>query len=115
MSDLSILEIAYVDDKSIDVDEHAERIHELLQGYGYARENLNYLRDAFTDGEAEFGGSAEGLLYLTEQIAKLAPAVKFHARARGEEFRDTWVREFDDGKAVFAAGPGTTSNVRSVS
>lgn len=105
MSDISILEIAFVEDNSIDIDEHAERIHELLKNYGYARETLNYLRDAFADGEAEFGGRVEGLLYLAEQIAKLAPHVKFQARARGEEFRDTWVREFEGGKAVFAAGP----------
>jgi hypothetical protein len=42
----SAYEYAYVDDTSIDVDEHAERIYELLRAYGYARENLNYLRDA---------------------------------------------------------------------
>ena len=105
MSDRSILEIAYAGGESIDVDEHAERIYELLKKFGYGRETLNDLRDAFTDGEAEPGGRAAGLLFITEEIAKLAPGVKFYARGTGEEFRDTWIREFESGKAVFAAGP----------
>jgi hypothetical protein len=105
MSDLSILEIAYATGESIDVDEHAERIYELLEKFGYDRDALNDLRDAFTDGEAEFGGRAAGLLFITEEIARLSPAVTFYARGTGEEFRDTWIREFEDGKAVFAAGP----------
>ncbi len=105
MSDRSLLQIAYAGDESIDVDEHAELICEILEKWGYGRATLNNLRDAFEDGESEFGGRVQGLLYLTEQIAKLAPAVTFYARATGEEFRDTWIREFEDGKAVFAAGP----------
>jgi hypothetical protein len=105
MSSSTLLQIAYATDASIDVDEHAERIHAILQQCGYNPETLNNLRDAFADGESEFGGWADGLLSIIEQIAKLVPGVKFHARATGEEFRDTWVREFEDGKAVFAAGP----------
>jgi len=104
MSELSILEIQYADE-SIDVDEHAERIYAILKECGYGREALNDLRDAFTDGEAELGGRAETLLYITEEIAKLVPDIKFSARGTGEEFRDTWVREFEDGMAMFAAGP----------
>lgn len=101
----TLLQIAYASDESIDVDEHAERIYPILQQCGFPRETLNDLRDAFEDGEAELGGWADGLLPIIEQIAQLVPAVGFHARAMGEEFRDTWVREFEDGKAVFAAGP----------
>jgi hypothetical protein len=105
MSSSTLLQIAYASDESIDMDEHAERIYAILQQCGYSRETLNNLRDAFEDGEAELGGWADGLLPIVEQIAKLVPAVKFYARATGEEFRDTWIREFEDGKAVFAAGP----------
>jgi hypothetical protein len=100
-----VLEIAYATNQSIDVDEHTERIYELFEKFGYGRESLSDLRDAFEDGEAEFGGRVQGLLYITEELAKLAPAVTFYARATGEEFRDTWIREFEDGKATFAAGP----------
>ncbi len=105
MSASTLLQIVYASDDSIDVDEHAARIHAILKQCGYAPETLNDLRDAFADGEAELGGWADGLLPIIEQIAKLVPAVNFHARATGEEFRDTWVREFEDGKPVFAAGP----------
>jgi hypothetical protein len=105
MSDRMLLEIAYPNDEPIDVDEHAEDIHAVLGQLGYAREAFNDLRDAFEDGGAKVGGRADGLLPVIERIAKLVPSVPFYARATGEEFRDTWVREFNDGKAVFAAGP----------
>jgi hypothetical protein len=105
MSNRTILQIAYASDESIDVDEHAGQIHEILKQCGYDQQTLNNLRDAFEDGETELGGGAQGLLEIIEQIATLAPGVKFYARATGEEFRDTWIREFENGKAVFAAGP----------
>ncbi len=106
MSDLSRLEIAYVCGcEPIDVDEHAKDILKMLAEFGYGPMTLNYLRDAFADGASAFGGRAHGLLSVTEQIAKLLPTVIFHARCTGEEFRDTWVREFKGGKAVFAVGP----------
>ena len=105
MSNHALLQIAYAREESIDVDQHDERIYGILKECGYGRETLNNLRDAFEDGETELGGGAQGLLEVIEQIARLAPAVTFYARAMGEEFRDTWVREFEGGKPVFAAGP----------
>jgi hypothetical protein len=110
MSNRCLLQIAYAREDSIDVDEHAGRIHEILEKCGYSQQTLNNLRDAFEDGESELGGGAQGLVEIVEQIARLAPAVQFYARATGEEFRDTWIREFEGGKAVFAAGPWEYDN-----
>jgi len=35
----------------------------------------------------------------------MAPEVSFGARAMGEELRSIWVREFENGAAVFSVGP----------
>lgn len=104
MSFLSILQIQYVGD-SLDVDEIADQILPILDEMGIARIVLNDLRDAFEDGESTLPMHSAYMLSLIESIAELKPELAFDARGLGEEYRDTWVREFENGKSVFAVGP----------
>lgn len=103
MSFATYLEVQYVDGQ-IDVNAIEEELTELLNEDGIHLDVLNDLRAAFEGEETMFNVAASYLSYLVERIASLQPAVSFHARGRGEELRDVWVREFEGGEAVFSEG-----------
>lgn len=95
------VEVSYGSGSRIDVDEIAE-VRVLANKAGYS---FNDLRDLFEDGQAEFGGYADGLTQLVADIARLYPGVDFMMRCCGEELVDTALRGFKGGQVVFMAGP----------
>ncbi|MCW5650053.1 MAG: hypothetical protein KIS62_09925 [Ramlibacter sp.] len=103
MSFSTYLEVQYIDGQ-IDVNAIEGNLTELLNEDRIHLDVLNDLRLAFGGEETMFNVAASYLSYLVERIAGLQPTVSFHARGRGEELRDVWVREFEGGKAVFSEG-----------
>ena len=103
MSFTTYLEIQYIDGQ-IDINAIESELSELLNEDGIHLEVLSNLRLAFEGDEIVFNVAASYLSYLVERIASLQPSVAFHARGRGEELRDVWVREFEGGEAVFSEG-----------
>jgi hypothetical protein len=103
MSFATYLEVQYVDGQ-IDINSLEAELTELFNKDGIHLDVLNDLRLAFAGEEAIFNIDASYLSYVVERIASLQPSVSFHARGRGEELRDVWVREFEDGEAVFSEG-----------
>lgn len=63
------------------------------------------LKQAFENGEADFNVHAAYLQILLRNITQSLPDAYFEARCLGEEFRDTWVATFRNGKEIFCQGP----------
>lgn len=103
MSFATFLEVQYVDNQ-VEFETISEELKKILAEDGIHPDVLENLRTAFAGGETMFNLSASYLAYLVERIASLQPTVSFHARGRGEELRDVWVREFEGGEAVFSEG-----------
>lgn len=100
------LQIAYLDDSEpLEIEEVRDPIVELLDDEGLHPDVLDDIAEAFDVGVASFTLPADQLALLIESVAALAPQISFTARGLGEQFRDTWVREFRDGELVFEAGP----------
>lgn len=103
MSFATYLEVQYVDGQ-IDIGSIESELVEILNEDGIHLDVLNDLRSAFEGEETMFNVAASYLSYIVERIACFQPTVSFHARGRGEELRDVWVREFEAGKPVFSEG-----------
>jgi hypothetical protein len=103
MSFATFLEILYVENK-VDVDSIQDELKKVLAEDGIHFDVLENLKTAFSGQETMVNVSASYLSYLVERVAGLQPAVSFHARGRGEELRDVWVREFENGEATFSQG-----------
>lgn len=103
MSFATFLEIQHVDD-AIDIDAIAPQVLAQLDEDGIHHDVLKNLRAAFAGAETLLNVSPDYVAYLVERIAAMQPHVAFHARGRGEELRDVWVREFSDGAATFSVG-----------
>jgi hypothetical protein len=104
MSFYSTLQIQHVDDP-VDIGTKSAQILKILQDDGIHENVLSDLKDAFESGAGEFAVDAVYLLGLIETVATLFPDFPFHARGFGEEYRTTWVREFENGIATFSEGP----------
>jgi len=103
MSFATFLEIQYVEN-SINIDAISEDVEKLLTDNGIHKDVVSDLRAAFEGQETMFNVSASFLAFLIERIAALQPSTSFHARGRGEELRDVWVREFEGGEVIFSQG-----------
>jgi len=104
MSYLSILQIRYPDDP-LDIDDIGDLLLPSLDKMYIAHSVIDDLRDAFDDGEAEIYLPAGMVIDLVELIADLVPEVPFEARCLGETLRDTWIRTYENGLAIFEVGP----------
>ncbi|WP_395330778.1 hypothetical protein WBP06_00555 [Novosphingobium sp. BL-8H] len=60
---------------------------------------------SFTDGRGQFRLHSAYLMDFLDKIAPLFPEVNFDARGLGEEFRDTWVAEYREGRREYTQGP----------
>lgn len=103
MSFATFLEIQHVENQ-IDVDSIQDELKKVLAEDDIHFDVLQDLKAAFSGQETMLNVSASYLSYLVERVASLQPAVSFHARGRGEELRDVWVREFENGEATFSRG-----------
>ncbi|WP_411879899.1 hypothetical protein [Polaromonas sp. YR568] len=103
MSFSAFLEIQYVENQ-ISIETISENLKKILDEDGIHPDVLDGLNTAFEGTETMFNVPATYLSYLVERIAGLQPAVSFHARGRGEELRDIWVREFQNGEPIFSVG-----------
>lgn len=103
MTFTTYLEVQYIDGQ-IDINSIESELTKLLSEDGIHLDVLNGLRAAFGGEEQVFNVAASYLSHLVENIANLQPSVSFHARGRGEELRDIWVREFEGGEMVFSEG-----------
>ncbi len=103
MSFSTYLEVQYIDGR-IDIGSITSELTDILNEDGIHTDVLNDLRSAFEGKETVFNVAASYLSYIVERIASFQPTVSFHARGRGEELRDVWVREFEGGEAVFSEG-----------
>ena len=103
MSFATYLEIQFVEDQ-VAIDRISDELKNILAEDGIHLDVLDGLRTAFKGTETKINVSASYLAYLIERIASLQPTVSFHARGRGDELRDVWVREFQNGEAVFSVG-----------
>ncbi len=67
---------------------------------------LEDFRRGWTEGQTDFNGlvsqDIEGLMAV---ISAQCPGIKFYVRGMGEEFKDVWLRQFEDGEIVFQLGP----------
>jgi hypothetical protein len=73
----------------------------------YAVEDvLKDFRRGWSEGYTEFNGlvsqDIEGLMV---HVSARFPSIRFYVRGMGEEFNDVWLRQFENGKIVFSAGP----------
>jgi hypothetical protein len=108
MSIHSRLEIAYGEGPCpIDLDEIADEILKIFKAETLDDVLLNNFRDAFEVGGAALPVPGDITLEVVERIASLCPETTLFARFCGEDFRETWIREFEGGKATFAVGPWT--------
>lgn len=107
MSWETALQISYLEDcEALEIDDVlGDQILELLDNEGIHHDVLDDFDQAFDSGVASFNVHAASLALLVESIAALCPQLSFEARGLGEEFRDTWIREFRLGELVFEAGP----------
>ena len=106
MSFYTALEIAYTGDwEPPDIDTVSEKILHLLDSDGIHHDVLQNIRVAFDTGKADFFVHAAYLAQLIQSISEFFPNCSFEARGLGEEFRNTWVRSFEDGKLIFEVGP----------
>jgi len=103
MSFASFLEIQNLGDE-IDIESIRDDIAAILNEDGIHPAVLDNLIGAFAGEETLLNLPNSYLSYLVERIAALLPDVSFHARGRGEELRDIWVREFENGAAIFSEG-----------
>lgn len=104
MSFFSTLQIQYVDDP-IDIDSHSEQILKILKEDGIHSDVFSDLKAAFQNSTGDLSIDSIYLLGLVEAVAGMFPNHPFHARGLGEEFRYSWIREFENGIPVFSAGP----------
>lgn len=103
MSFATYLEVICIEGQ-IDIGSIQDELKDVLAEDGIHFDVIEDLKVAFSGLEAIFNVSAGYLSYLVERIAGLQPSVVFHARGRGEELRDVWVREFENGKVIFSQG-----------
>lgn len=104
MSFFSTLQIQYSDDP-IDIDSQSEKILKILKEDGIHSDVFVDLKAAFENTAGDLSIGSIYLLGLIESVAQMFPNSPFHARCLGEEFRYTWIREFENGSPVFSAGP----------
>lgn len=104
MSFFSTLHIQYADDP-IDIDNQSEKILEILKEDGIHSDVLSDLKAAFQNSTGDFSVNSIYLMDLVGAVAKMFPNQPFHARGLGEEFRYSWIREFENGIPSFSAGP----------
>src|SRR5690606_9836465 len=100
MSFHTTLQIANLGDECINVDDIGDRVLRILDRDGIHHDLLTDLRDSFNTGQSVCYVHSAYLLGLLEAVAAIAPQAHFEARCLGEEFRDTWIREFSGGKAI---------------
>lgn len=104
MSFYANLQINNLGEDSIDIYLLKESIIEILSTDGIHEDVFEDLQTAFDEGEAPLNVTAAYLKELITKIATLDSNYHFEARAIGEEFRDLWVAEFDQGSVIFSAG-----------
>ncbi len=104
MSFFSTLQIQYPDDP-INIDSQSEKILKILKEDGIHSDVFVDLKAVFETTSGELSIDSIYLLGLVESVAQMFPISPFHARCMGEEFRYTWIREFENGNAVFSEGP----------
>jgi len=106
MNYLTTLQIQqYGGAKRLNIDAVSDQVLHLLEQDHLHSGVYEELRDAVLSGEAALGLSSAHVCFLVERVAALLPDFEFGARGLGEEFRDTWVREFANGSIVFKQGP----------
>ncbi|MBC3918179.1 hypothetical protein H8L32_11880 [Undibacterium sp. CY18W] len=106
MSEQTILHIQFIGENDIpDISSKSDEIIKILTEDGIHKDVLCDLIAAFSNYEATFNVHSIYLLSLIESIASLFPSAWFGARGLGEEFRYTWVAEFQEGRKVFIQGP----------
>jgi hypothetical protein len=91
--------------RRLNIDAVADQVLRLLEAHCVDASAYVDLRGAVLGGEAEFALPSARVCALVEQVATLLPHFEFGARGFGEEFRDTWVREFANGTVTFKQGP----------
>jgi len=60
----------------------------------------------WTTGQTDFKGLvSQDIDGLMASISAQFPGIRFYVRGMGEEFRDVWLREYENGAIVFKLGP----------
>jgi hypothetical protein len=101
----SDLEIAIIGFAKPDLEPLKQDILRQLNRDGIHHDVYEDLMAAFRDGRGHFRVHAAYLVDLLDKIAPMIPAVSFHARGLGEDFRHTWVAEYKEGKRIYSQGP----------
>jgi len=67
---------------------------------------LDQLRHALEEEKGDFKGlCSDDIEGLMEHVSAGLPGVTFFVRGTGEEYADTWLRLFKDGRTIYRAGP----------
>jgi hypothetical protein len=96
----------YLDEAGVfDVAALSGRIDALLDRLGFHEDVAAGVKRLLADGRADFGLGSWAVIELIAEIAALTPERAFAVRGRGEDPRMVWVREYENGRELFAFGP----------
>ena len=107
MSYCTRVDFAFSDEPpTADVVLAAARAHLEAQNVYAVDAVLSDLAEAWQKGVTEFNGLvSQDVEAMMQSVSKACPGLRFIVRGTGEEMRDIWVREIEDGKIVYSIGP----------
>ena len=99
------IDIVYLDFPRFDFEKLTPQLEALMDKLRYSHDVIKDLKELGREGSAMPKLNSFCIIDLFSRIAPLDPKVPFALRGMGEHPRSVWVREYVDGKEVYAFGP----------